>query len=381
MKHINYKKRVWMRVIMLVILAFLSMGSIFVLWGCSEGEKDSEEANSSIANTSDAIALSNTSTFEPSPIPSLETLIYLTDVVVTATANFWETSTAEYHLSVSIEAARTETAAAYKTETATLWTPTPTATHTLTPTLTPLEIAERGVSSNAEWSAYVGIDGMTRREFDGVTMVLVPAGCFMMGSENGQSNELPVHEQCFEEPFWIDETEVTNAQYGSVACPDSFDPDQPRNCISWLSAKGHCEARGGRLPTEREWEYAARGPDSWEYPWGNEFVGEYVVHLGSPEYQDIKIAPVGSRPEGASWVGALDMAGNLSEWTSSIYEDYPYDPEDGREQVEDTDSRIVLRGGDFGKGAQYLRSAFRSRYPSNTAYNNFGFRCVHSYDN
>lgn len=216
----------------------------------------------------------------------------------------------------------------------------------------------------------------------------------MMGSVDGFSNEFPMHEQCFDEPFWIDETEVTNAQYNfpSSLAPlydylDSCDieviedrPNEPRVCVDWPEAKAHCESRGGRLPTEREWEYAARGPDSWEYPWGNEFISEYVVYKGRPGYENITFAPVGSHPEGASWVGALDMAGNAMEWTSSLNMKYPYDANDGRESVEpifDNSTRVyrIARGG-YSAMINILRSAYRYVTVNK---GEIGFRCVRDY--
>jgi formylglycine-generating enzyme required for sulfatase activity len=200
-------------------------------------------------------------------------------------------------------------------------------------------LAARGVSSNAEWQPLI-------QEFDGVEMVLVPAGCFMMGSQvdTGNTPNSPEHEQCFDNPFWIDRTEVTNAQFMSEG---HFPGDnRPREQITWYEAQAHCEGRGARLPTEAEWEYAARGPDNLMYPWGNSFVADNTVY--SQNSQD-GTANVGSRPAGASWVGALDMAGNVREWTNSLNKPYPYDPLDGREAADSGESVIakhrIVRGG------------------------------------
>lgn len=216
-----------------------------------------------------------------------------------ATQAFWETATANAH----------------ETET-----PTP----TLTDQEKAFKLAEAGVSSNDEWRPY-------SEEINGVEMVLVPAGCFMMGSEDGDEDEKPVHEQCFDKPFWIDRTEVTRAKYKEcVSVGDcivkstndySSQDIQPVNYIEWFAAYDYCEWRGGRLPTEREWEYAARGPDNLVYPWGNEFVAENVVYGRN---SGNVIAEVGTRPRGASWVGSLDMSDNVWEWVSTIYIGYPY---------------------------------------------------------
>jgi formylglycine-generating enzyme required for sulfatase activity len=107
-------------------------------------------------------------------------------------------------------------------------------------------------------------------------------------------------------------------------------------CIDWADSLAHCESRGARLPTEAEWEYAARGPDSLLYPWGNEFdcaKGNFDDELEYDPYaiEDhaycdgyVATAPVGSFPEGASWVGALDMSGNVWEWVNDWYDDNYY---------------------------------------------------------
>lgn len=256
---------------------------------------------------------------------------------------------------------------------------------TLTPTPDPLQAAlDRARNfngSNDDWDPFV-------QEFDGVEMVLVPAGCFMMGSEDGGSNEQPVHEVCFNEPFWIDQTEVTRVQYQQCVdagecetTPDSnyysAEPDQPINRVTWFQAEAYCAWRDARLPTEAEWEYAARGPDALVYPWGDEFVSSYVVWS---ENSGNETAPVGSNPAGASWVGALDMSGNVWEWTSTIYEDYPYNAEDGREQDtgDSADVRRVLRGGSFYESTYILRAA--DRYGGNpiVTYDFSGFRCARS---
>ena len=260
------------------------------------------------------------------------------------------------------------------------------------------EVACTGVSSNDEWTPVI-------REFDGVPMALVPAGCFTMGSTAEQlayamevlfnrpsyyEDEQPAHEQCFSEPFWIDVYEVTNGQYGSYDVRRG--DDLPRDYISWFDSAAHCESRGRRLPSEAEWEYAARGPDSLLFPWGNEFDGSRLnfcdVNCGSPGAEmsvDDGYAltgPVGSYPGGASWVGALDMAGNLWEWTSGLPYDYPYRADDGRELSAKVDSSSfrTLRGGAWVDNAFALRSANRNRHAPVDQTTIFGFRCASSLD-
>jgi formylglycine-generating enzyme required for sulfatase activity len=229
------------------------------------------------------------------------------------------------------------------------------------------------VTANGEWTPVT-------ETFEGVEMALVPAGCFMMGSNEGERDEIPVHEQCFNEPFWIDVYEVTNAQFGSVGCSlYSSSDSQPRNCMSWFEAETHCENRGARLPTEAEWEYAARGPDGLIYPWGDDFADDNVVYSSNSGTQT---ADVGSRSGGVSWVGAYDMSGNVWEWVSSIYQEYPYDTTDGREVSGSSDGSSLrgLRGGSWYDGNTLnLRAANRYRNNPDSTFYNYGYRCANSF--
>ncbi len=212
--------------------------------------------------------------------------------------------------------------------------------------------------------------------FKGVPMVLVPAGCFTMGSEDGDSDERPAHEQCFDAPFWIDRTEVTQAQFaalgGAAAMGSFFTGDNlPVEQITWSEARDFCAQRDARLPTEAEWEYAARGPDGLIYPWGDEWVGEDATWSGSSGGQT---ADVGSRTGGASWVGALDMSGNVWEWTSSLYRPYPYDAADGREDPASTEGQRALHGGSWFNNSDELRAARRNGDANRS--NTHSFRCA-----
>jgi len=246
------------------------------------------------------------------------------------------------------------------------------------------ELAINGVTTNAEWqSAYP--DGFVQ-EFEGVPMVLVPAGCFEMGNDpqaqywNGSQWITGVPsggEQCFN-PFWIDQTEVTQGDFtrlGGVQAdpPDFSGTERPVEDITWFEARDFCEQRAMRLPTEAEWEYAARGVDELAYPWGNEFVADNVVYSSNSNNQT---ANVGSRPAGASWVGALDLSGNVWEWVSSLYKDYPYS-----ETSEDISNRTdvrVLRGGSWLLTTDDLRAADRNGNQPLDRYNRGGFRCARS---
>jgi len=227
---------------------------------------------------------------------------------------------------------------------------------------------------NADWTPI-------EQKFDGVAMVLVPVGCFNMGSDTGLDDEQPAHEICFGAPFWIDQYEVTNGQFarvgGSAANGSSWTGEnQPRESITWVEAQDFCALREMRLPTEAEWEYAARGPDDLEYPWGDSFVPENVV------YNPSGTADVGSRPAGVSWVGALDMSGNVWEWIHSLYEPYPYDPADGREADTGgrTDVSRVLRGGSWLNyvSSDYFRASTRNWNPPDVWLPIVGFRCARS---
>lgn len=236
------------------------------------------------------------------------------------------------------------------------------------------------VARHADWTPVT-------RDFDGVTMVLVPAGCFMMGGDadayywNGSNflpNVLDGGEQCFDAPFWIDKFEVTQAQFarlgGQQAQSPGFAGEQhPVERITWIEARDFCALRGARLPSEREWEYAARGPDGLKYPWGNEWDETKAVWAGN---SDAQTAEVGSRPNGASWVGALDMSGNVWEWVSSIYRAYPYRVDDGREDGTNRAGARVVRSGSFNNATNNLRAATCNRSTIDNRNNNLGFRCA-----
>jgi formylglycine-generating enzyme required for sulfatase activity len=192
-----------------------------------------------------------------------------------------------------------------------------------------------------------------------------------MGSNEGRRDEQPVHEVCINRPFWLDRTEVTNTQFGSHGAFDG--PDHPRENLTWYEARDFCRSRGGRLPSEAEWEYAARGVDSWRYPWGDSL---YENRLVFDRNNNNQTAPVLSRPLGASWVGALGMAGNVWEWVNSAYLPYPYQAEDGRESDNPPDPRRVYRGGlgSYIDNAVTASARFRGDPHKRDWF--IGFRCV-----
>lgn len=241
---------------------------------------------------------------------------------------------------------------------------TPTSTAAATATAGPP--TETPVLHNQDWTPEI-------REFDGVRMARVPAGCFVMGADDQQFDERPATQHCFAHGLWIGVTEVTNGQYGSDG--DFQGIERPRTGVSWFDAQAYCAGRGERLPTEAEWEYAARGPDSAIYPWGNDAPGDKAVYdETSTDHPFI----AGSKPEGASWVGALDMAGNLWEWVSSIYKPYPYRSDDGREGSGQADSKSerVMRGGAWDYGSAELRADVRFHYVPYYYRDDIGFRCA-----
>lgn len=238
------------------------------------------------------------------------------------------------------------------------------------------QLAANFSGGNDDWTPIV-------QAFDGVEMVLVPAGCFEMGTP-GKLWASPVHTVCFEEPFWIDRYEVTNGQFATfegVAAGESrwTGAERPREQITWYEARDFCASRGVRLPTEAEWEYAARGPDALEFPWGDKWDQSLVV---GDRGTDDGTAPVGSIPGGASWVGALDMSGNVWEWVADWSgDDYFETLPDGvvNPQGPETGAARVLRGGAWANwGIDFYRAAFRNGGTPDSSRFSDGFRCARS---
>ena len=271
----------------------------------------------------------------------------------------------------------------------TILTPTPTPTITPIPTATlvptsvpalavPADVAARAmnkVTTNADWQPYT-------QEIEGVKMVLVPTGCFTMGGEKGNPDELPAQQVCFDQPFWLDVLEVYNEQFdglgGQAAVPSAeTGASYPRTQIDFDEAGRYCASRGTRLPTEAEWEYAARGPDGLVYPWGNEFDSTALI-FGENAINN-QTWKVGSKARGVSWVGALDMIGNVSEWVSDWYGPYSFDARTNPTGPASGESHVV-RGGNYMDYAPFfLRAAARYEYDYSAGNYDLGFRCARSF--
>lgn len=241
--------------------------------------------------------------------------------------------------------------------------------------------------------------GQVRFDPKGIEQVWAPPGTFLMGTAEAAilelkalnppsfvvyefASEQPQHEVRITTGYWIDKYEVTNKAFQAFVEDGGYQkqalwsiagwewlsrqsidrlprdcqgnaPDNPRVCVTWYEAEAYARWRGGRLPSEAEWEYAARGPQSLTYPWGNDFDSDRCNVVDSKG-----LKPVGSYPTGISWVGAFDMAGNAMEWVQDWLGDYsagavenPTGPEMGSVKVE--------KGGWWGSTLFVARSAYR----------------------
>ena len=189
--------------------------------------------------------------------------------------------------------------------------------------------------------------------------------------------------------FWIDRYEVTIEQYksrteyciGTGRCsaidlvnpPElTADPHQPQVSVSWFDAMRFCIGRGARLPTEAEWEYAARGPENFAFPWGNTMVLENLS-TNNTTYR------VGSRPNNISWVGAYDLAGNAGEWVEDRMKPYINSQSQTFLTQNQSDVNRVVRGGSFRTTIFDMTSFVREGYNPDSQ-GQIGFRCARSTD-
>ncbi len=256
-------------------------------------------------------------------------------------------------------------------------------------------------------------------------MIAIPGGSFFMGSDEGLPFEKPAHQVTLQ-PFCIDEFEVTVARYH--ACSEAgrckragttnewatitekdrkaFDPlcnirdpeeraKHPVNCVDWEMSQKFCREQGGRLPTEAEWEFAARGPDGRKYPWGDDdpaadhlnACGKECVAWGQKHGVEEKsmydaddgfpnTAPVGSFPKGASRYGVQDVVGNVWEWVADWYGEYGKDEQTGPKGPESGDEKVIRGGSWNGSYASWVRPTFRYKdAPTKRSYG-IGFRCA-----
>jgi len=244
---------------------------------------------------------------------------------------------------------------------------------------------------------------------DSMVLVSVPGGSFLMGSTDSDPQAYP-SEKPQDKPnlleFWIDQTEVTNAMYircvsdgactdpqslGPQAVPDYFTNSQyaayPVVNVTWHQARAYCGWAGRQLPSEAQWEKAARGSDGRIYPWGDDPPTAERLNFTKDGFP--YTAFVGYFLSGKSPYGALDMAGNVWEWTLSLWGTdgnspsyrYPYDETDGRENPDaSSESFRVIRGGACcdpdSDSALYLRAANRGRRKPQESMDDLGFRCL-----
>ncbi len=231
----------------------------------------------------------------------------------------------------------------------------------------------------------------------GIPMVLIPTGEFTMGRSDGnEENEKPAH-QVFLDDYYIDKYEVTNEAYaacvadsvcappielGSRARKEYYNSGNYRNFpvihVDWEMANTYCEWRGARLPTEAEWEKAARGDreDNKFYPWGSNTVG---CNFGNFVACKTDTTEVGSYPEGKSPYGVYDMAGNVWEWVADWYgfDFYKVSPQNNPTGPE-TGTYRVFRGGAWNSQSDDIRVTYRVRYYPFIESYNLGFRCAKS---
>jgi formylglycine-generating enzyme required for sulfatase activity len=233
---------------------------------------------------------------------------------------------------------------------------------------------------------------------DGVEMHLVPAGSFVMGSDDLPSAS--PHFTLTLPAFYVDREEVTNAHFaqfiqetGSQVQGDwhryadganfdarYYDVDRtshPVVNVTWADASAYCQWAGKRLPFEAEWEKAARGEDGRRWPWGNDAHPDFA-NTGNDADAEPDTKPVGSFPQGASPYGLLDMAGNVREWTASTLQTYPL--ADPLSPGTDGASSRITRGGSWLSLSDSIEVTRRLAEPAGTAAKDLGFRCAVSAD-
>jgi len=260
-----------------------------------------------------------------------------------------------------------------------------------------------GILAAAALSAFFPAAGAA----DGI--MLVQAGAFWMGRDDGPPDEAPQH-RVYVRDFWIERYKVTNAEFarflnasglrppGSERRYDEDDADarvhrlqgrwladpgfehHPVVEVSWFGARDYCAWKGRRLPTEAEWEKAARGDDRRLWPWGAAPPAPHLAVFGRA-YNATE--PTASRPDGASPYGVHDTLGNLREWTLTVFRPYPYRTDGDREPYTGATGRVVVRGASHDDPADSLaltRRRFSDRQGAAAGHHFVGFRCATSED-
>jgi eukaryotic-like serine/threonine-protein kinase len=240
-------------------------------------------------------------------------------------------------------------------------------------------------------------------------MVLIPAGSFVMGHANAGETEKPAHTVVITRAFYIDRMEVTASDYAKCVnarkcLPSSvhgpgvddavvakFSPfctgndanaaRKPINCIDYAQAEAYCAFVEKRLPTEAEWEYAARGTDERVYPWGNTnpscLMGNFGRNAGECAGKPRGTVEVGSFPEYASPFGALDMSGNVWEWVADVFDPKAYTQETRRDPyVKKPGDKGVLRGGSWDFSTTVAKTTFRLKFDRHMGQVSTGVRCA-----
>jgi formylglycine-generating enzyme required for sulfatase activity len=226
---------------------------------------------------------------------------------------------------------------------------------------------------------------------NGVTMRVVLAGEFAMGSNSGRSNEKPVH-QVYLEDFYMDKYEVTNALYKACEKAGGCTPPQqtksythssyygysefdnyPVVYVDWNQAVAYCKWRKSSLPTEAQWEKAARGTDKRTYPWGNDTPNKDLLNYNSNVGDMIE---TGSYKNGKSPYEIYDLAGNVWEWMLDGYSETYYETSPSENPLGPNSIFRVVRGGSWSSNTDNTRSAYRYNLVDVYSYGDVGFRCA-----
>ncbi|MGB0383837.1 MAG: bifunctional serine/threonine-protein kinase/formylglycine-generating enzyme family protein [Ardenticatenaceae bacterium] len=258
-------------------------------------------------------------------------------------------------------------------------------------------------------TATFGVGSTTKSEVDGMAQVYVPEGQFLMGPKEEQTavneDQYPQH-TVYLDAFWIDQTEVTNKMFAAFLNEQGNQPEDgttwlhiededaliglqngqfqpkegfanhPVNEVTWFGAAAYCEWAGGRLPTEAEWEKAARSTDQRTYPWGDQAPQPDLLNFNQ---QVDRTTEIGGYPTGASPYQALNMAGNVEEWVADWYDpDYYTRSPNENPTGPATGVYRVLRGGSWYDGPTEVSTGFRRHDKPTETFDDTGFRCVRS---